>query len=44
MNYIVAWSSVSEWSPNHSTGDVDWMLGLANDYLSLEDGVSSKGK
>ena len=32
-NYIVAQSSVPGQSPNHSAGDVDWMLGLADDYL-----------
>ena len=40
MNYIVAWSNVPEWSPNHSTGDVDQMSGSANDYLSLDNRVS----
>ena len=44
MNYIVSWLSVPEWSLNHSAGDVDQMLGLADDYLSSDDRVSLEGK
>jgi len=33
INYIAAWLSVPRWSLNCSAGDVDWMLGLADDYL-----------
>ena len=44
MNYIAAWSSVPGWSLNHSTGDVDWMLGLADDYLSSVDCIGSEGR
>ena len=36
MNYIVVWSNVPEQSPNHSARDVDWMSGLADDYLSSD--------
>ena len=43
-NYIVAQSSVPGQSPNHSAGDVDWMLGLANDYLSSVNHVSLEGR
>ena len=35
---------IPEWSPNHSTGDVDQMLGLANDYLSSDDRVGLEGR
>jgi len=44
MNYIVAQLSVPKWSPNHSAVDVDWMSGLADEYLSSDDGVGSKGR
>ena len=44
MNYIVAQSSVPRQSPNHSTGDVDRMSGLADDYLSLVNHVGSEGR
>ena len=40
--YIVAWLNVPEWSPNHSAGDVDWMWGLADDYLSSDDKSAQK--
>ena len=43
MNYIFARLNVPEQSLNHSTGDVDWMLGLANDYLSTGGRVSLEG-
>ena len=39
MNYIVAQSNIPRLSPNNSTGDVDQMSGLANDYLSSYDRV-----
>ena len=42
INYIAAWLSVPRRSLNHSTGDVDQMLGSANDYLSLVNCVSSE--
>ena len=44
MNYIAAQSSVPRWSLNHSTGDVDQMLGLADNYLSSVDCVSLEGR
>ena len=44
MNYIAAWSSVPGQSLNSSTGDVDWMLGLADDYLSSVNCISSEGR
>ena len=44
MNYIAAQLSVHGQSLNHSTGDVDWMLRLADDYISLVDHVSLEGR
>ena len=44
MNYIPAWLNVPKWSPNHSAGDVNWTLGLADDYLILGNRVSSEGR
>jgi len=43
-NYIAAQWSVPGWSLNHSTGDVDQMSGLANDYLSSVDRIGSEGR
>jgi len=37
MNYIAAQLNVPKWSPNNSTGDVNQMLGSANDYLSYSE-------
>jgi len=42
MNYIVAQLNIHEWNPNHSTGDVDQMSGLADDYLSLDNRLAWK--
>ena len=44
MNYIVAQLNVPEQSPNHHTGDMDQMLGLANDYLSSDNRVGLEGR
>ena len=44
MNYIVAWLNDPNQSLNHSAGDVDQILGLAADYLSLDNRVSSEGR
>jgi len=44
MSYIVAWSNVPGQSLNGSAGDVDGMLGLANDYLSSDDRVGLEGR
>ena len=44
MNYIVAWSNIPEQSLNHSNGDVDQALGLADDYLSFDNRVSLEGR
>jgi len=43
-SYIAAWSNIPESSLNHSAGDVDQILGLAADYLSLDNRVSSEGR
>src|SRR5882724_2233112 len=43
-NYIAAQLSVPMWSLNHSTGDVDWMSGSADDYLSSVNHISSEGR
>ena len=44
MNYIVAQLSVPGQSLNCSAGDVDWMLGSANDYLSSVNCISLEGR
>jgi len=44
MNYIAAWLSVPGWSLNCSTGDVDQMLGSADDYLISVNRVSLEGR
>ena len=40
----ICWLSVLGKSLNCSAGDVDWMSGLADDYLSLDDRVSLEGR
>ena len=44
MNYIVAHLNVPEQSGNCSSGDVDQMLGSADDYLSFDSRVSLEGR
>ena len=44
MNYIAAHLSVPGQSLNHSAGDVDKMLGSADDYLSSVNHVGSEGR
>ena len=42
MNYIAAQSNIPKWSLNNSTGDVNQMSGLADDYLNSGDRVGSE--
>ena len=44
INYIVTWLNIPERSLYCSAGDVNQMSGLADDYLSLDDRVSSEGR